>query len=73
MTWSPALETEHPSGRKRDVVLATCDVLDCGSWDAVGQHGGDTDKVQKLLHRRGWVATDERDLCPKHRDGGEVS
>lgn len=72
MTWAKGLETTHPSGRVREVAHVTCDEPGCHSWEAVGLHGGDVVKIQKLLLRRGWTWTDVvdggRDLCPAHSE-----
>lgn len=70
MSWRNGIETDHFSGRKRDVVEVTCDEPGCHAWEAVGLHGGNVEKIQKLLVRRGWAWTDivdgAKDLCPKH-------
>lgn len=75
MTWSRAVETTHPGGRTREVAYIRCDGdRDCPSWEAVGLHGGDVLKIQRLLVRRGWTWTDvadgARDLCPQHTPCG---
>lgn len=72
MSWTPGIETEHPGGRKREVFQVDCDAPDCWAWEVVGQHGGNAEKVQRLLVKRGWgftsVVDGAKDLCPKHVD-----
>lgn len=74
MSWRNGIETDLSTGRKRDVVEVTCDAPDCHAWEAVGLHGGNVEKIQRLLVRRGWdwtqVVDGAKDLCPKHTRAG---
>lgn len=77
MTWRPGTETEHPSGRKRDAFEVVCDAPGCHRFEFVGRHGGDAEKIQKLLLRRGWgftaVTGGAKDLCPIHAEAAVVA
>lgn len=64
-----AVETAHPGGHKRDVIEVWCDhgPETCFRTEVVGRHGGNAEKVQQLLCRRGWsFTTDGHDFCPAH-------
>lgn len=77
MSWRNGLETEHPGSRKREVVEVTCDELGCHAWEAVGIHGGNIEKIQRLLVRRGWswtnVVDGAKDFCPKHAPAAAIA
>lgn len=68
--WRPGIEIDHSSGRKREAIEVVCDFPGCHAFEFVGRHGGDAEKIQRLLLRRGWgftsVAEGAKDLCPTH-------
>lgn len=72
MTWRRGTITEPAGSKPRDGVEIMCDQPGCHRFEILRAHGGNVEKLQRLLVARGWDWTDvvdgARDLCPEHAE-----